>query len=541
MKKSRFSMPDAATFGNAAVLVALAAAFAWLALVQREAIVWTDPGARRLVGAALCVAIYAGLCWRGVRCRARREAQAALANAPAAANPILVAFASQTGFAEQLAVRTAQSLRAAGAAVRLESLAALNAEDLAGVERALFVVSTYGEGDPPDLAAAFARRSMSRDVPLPNLHYGLLALGDRDYVHFCGFGHALDRWLRHQGARPLFDLVEVDNGDAGALRHWQHQVGVLSGATDEADWAAPRYASWRLAERRLLNAGSRGGPCFHVALVPPDSADLQWDAGDVAEIGPRNAPADVDALLAAIGVAGSTLVEGETLRARLMRSRLPETAPTARDWRERVSALEPLAHREYSIASLPADGALHLVVRQWRRPDGRLGIGAGWLTEHVPVGGAVDVRLRKNTNFHAPPDARPMILVGNGTGLAGLRALIKARIAAGRRRNWLLFGEREAAVDFLYGDELRAWHARGDLERLDLAFSRDQAERVYVQHKLAQAGDALRAWVDDGAAIYVCGSLEGMAPGVHAVLVDTLGAERVEQLVAQGRYRRDVY
>lgn len=541
MKKSRFSMPDATTFGNAAVLVALAAVFTWLAFVQHEAIVWTDPGARRLVGAGLCIAIYAGLCWRGARRRAQREAQATLANAPAAAKTILVAFASQTGFAEQLATRTAQSLRAAGAAVRLESLAALSAEDLVNVERALFVVSTYGEGDPPDLAAAFARRSMSRDVPLPNLHYGLLALGDRDYVHFCGFGHALDRWLRHQSARPLFDLVEVDNGDAGALRHWQHQVGVLSGATDAADWAAPRYAPWRLAERRLLNAGSRGGPCFHVALVPPNASDLQWEAGDVAEIGPRNAPAHVDAWLAAAGVAGSTLIEGETLRARLMRSRLPETAPASHDWRERVGALEPLAHREYSIASLPADGALHLLVRQWRRPDGRLGIGAGWLTEHVPPGGEVDVRLRRNTNFHAPADARPLILVGNGTGLAGLRALIKARIAAGRRRNWLLFGEREAAVDFLYGDELRAWQAQGFVERLDLAFSRDQAQRVYVQHRLAQASDTLRAWVDDGAAIYVCGSLEGMAPGVHAVLVEALGAERIEQLVADGRYRRDVY
>ncbi|HVK80300.1 MAG TPA: sulfite reductase flavoprotein subunit alpha, partial [Verrucomicrobiae bacterium] len=153
----------------------------------------------------------------------------------------------------------------------------------------------------------------------------------------------------------------------------------------------------------------------------------------------------------------------------------------------------------------------------------------------------VDVRLRRNTNFHAPPDARPLILIGNGTGLAGLRALLKARIAAGHRRNWLLFGEREAAVDFLYGDELRAWQAQGWIERLDLAFSRDQAERVYVQHRLAQASGALRLWVDDGAAIYVCGSLAGMAPGVHAVLLDALGAGRIEQLVAAGRYRRDVY
>jgi sulfite reductase (NADPH) flavoprotein alpha-component len=404
------------------------------------------------------------------------------------------------------------------------------------------VVSTYGEGDPPDLAAAFARRSMTREADLSGLQYGVLALGDREYVHFCGFGHALDRWLRHQRARPLFDLVEVDNGDEGALRHWQHQVGVISGATDQPDWAAPRYARWRLASRRLLNAGSAGGPCFHVELVPENPADARWQAGDVAEIGPRNAAVDVEALIAAANVAGSTLFEGETVRARLLRSRLPEPASIAgRDWRAWIGELAPLAHREYSIASLPADGAVHLVVRQWRRPDGRLGVGAGWLTEYAAIGDTVDLRLRMNTNFHMPADARPLVLVGNGTGIAGLRALLKARIAAGHRRNWLVFGERQAAVDFLYGDELRAWQAQGWLERLDLAFSRDQAERVYVQHRLAAAAGALRAWVDEGAAVYVCGSLAGMAPGVHAALVEALGAACVEQLAAEGRYRRDVY
>jgi sulfite reductase (NADPH) flavoprotein alpha-component len=541
MNKSRFSTPDAATLGNIATIVALVAVCVWLALVQREAIGWNDPGARRIVGAVLCVLIYAGFCRRMLRRHAQRAAQAQQVDAPADVRPLLVAYASQTGFAELIAVRTARSLREAGVPVRVESLAKLTADDFADVERALFIVSTYGEGDPPDVAAAFARRQMSRDVPLPNLAYGLLALGDREYVHFCGFGHALDRWLRHQGARPLFDLVEVDNADPGALRHWQHQVGVLSGATDAADWAAPQYTRWRLTERRLMNAGSQGGPCFHVALVPENAADLVWDAGDVAEIGPRNAPDDIDAWLAAAGVAGSTVFEGETVRARVARSRLPEPPVVRGDWREALGALEPLAHREYSIASLPADGALHVLVRQWRRPDGRLGVGGGWLTEHASVGNGIDVRLRRNTNFHAPPDARPLILVGNGTGIAGLRALLKTRIAAGRRRNWLVFGEREAAVDLLYGDELRAWQAQGLLERLDLAFSRDQAERVYVQHRLAQASDALRAWIDDGAAIYVCGSLEGMAPGVHAVLVDVLGTERVEQLVADGRYRRDVY
>ena len=134
-----------------------------------------------------------------------------------------------------------------------------------------------------------------------------------------------------------------------------------------------------------------------------------------------------------------------------------------------------------------------------------------------------------------------MILIGNGTGLAGLRSLIKARIAAGHSRNWLLFGERNAEHDFYCRDELQAWLASYQLHRLDLAFSRDQARRLYVQDRLREAADELQAWIEDGAAVYVCGSLQGMAAGVDQVLREVLGDAVVEGLVEQGRYRRDVY
>jgi sulfite reductase (NADPH) flavoprotein alpha-component len=200
-----------------------------------------------------------------------------------------------------------------------------------------------------------------------------------------------------------------------------------------------------------------------------------------------------------------------------------------------------LPHREYSIASIPEDGAIHLLVRLMRRPDGSPGIGSGWLTGHAPIGAPVRLRVRTNTNFHVPDDARPMIMVGNGSGIAGLRALLKQRIARGHHRNWLLFGERNAAHDFHYRDEILRWRDQGCIERLDLAFSRDHAERMYVQHRLAASASVLRAWIDEGAAVYVCGSLKGMAPGVHAVLADVLGTANVERLQAEGRYRRDVY
>ncbi len=206
-----------------------------------------------------------------------------------------------------------------------------------------------------------------------------------------------------------------------------------------------------------------------------------------------------------------------------------------------VDALVPLAQRQYSIASLPANGTLELIVRQESRADGALGIASGWLTHYLPVGASVPLRLRRNARFHLAEADTPAIFIGNGTGLAGLRSLLQASIRAGRRRNWLLFGERNQAHDFYCREEIEGWLARGELERLDLAFSRDQAQKVYVQDRLREAADQVRAWVEAGAVFYICGSLEGMAGGVDTVLREILGDEGLERLASEGRYRRDVY
>jgi sulfite reductase (NADPH) flavoprotein alpha-component len=190
---------------------------------------------------------------------------------------------------------------------------------------------------------------------------------------------------------------------------------------------------------------------------------------------------------------------------------------------------------------LPADGAIELLLRQMRRPDGQFGLGSGWLTETVAIGGEVALRIRANPGFHPPLDDRPLVLIGNGTGLAGLRASMKARIAAGRRRNWLLFGERNRAHDLHYRDELEGWQSQGWLERCDLAFSRDPPERRYVQQLLVEQASTLQAWCAQGASVHVCGSLQGMAPAVDAELARLVGRETLERMAADGRYRRDVY
>jgi sulfite reductase (NADPH) flavoprotein alpha-component len=150
-------------------------------------------------------------------------------------------------------------------------------------------------------------------------------------------------------------------------------------------------------------------------------------------------------------------------------------------------------------------------------------------------------RLRPNPAFHTSHDGRPAIFIGNGTGIAGLRSLLKARIDAGHSQNWLLFGERSQAHDFFYQNELEHWLAHRQLARLDLAFSRDQERKVYVQDRLAEAAADVREWVEQGATFYVCGSLQGMAQGVDAALIEILGEPCLERLQEDGRYKRDVY
>jgi len=434
----------------------------------------------------------AAIAW--VRARARRAAERrASALAPTeGSGALLVAFASQTGQAEELAWMTASGLSDAGVPARVALLGDLDPEALRTQGRVLIVASTTGEGDGPDAMSWFMRRHMTEPVDLSGLSYGLLALGDRTYADFCGFGRALDLWLRRSGATPLFDRIEVDNGDAGAIRHWQHQLGVVTGHAVQADWTPPAYDRWRLVARSHLNPGSPGGEAWLLAFEPVDHSP-DWVAGDIAEIG------------------------------------LPA-----------VDGVSP-GSREYSVASLPADGRAEFIVRLMTRPDGSPGLASGWLTRDLAVGDPVGMRIRTNRSFHGPAAETPLILIGNGTGLAGLRAHWRARAGAAQGGTWLMFGERTSAHDAFLDQELRAACAAGVLTRLDRAFSRDPGDGRYVQAVIAQNAAELAAWIDRGATLLVCGSLEGMSQGVHSALESALGADRLLTLAETGRYRRDVY
>lgn len=485
------------------------------------------------------------------RRRGQRAARALRQTVPAAARhaggaPWLVVHASQSGLAEQLAWRAAAQLQAAGHGVQVLPLARVTATQLQATTQALFVLSTFGDGEPPDNARRSARQLLAQLPDLAGLRYGMLALGDHQYERFCGFGMQMDDWLTRAGAQPLFARIDVDAASVTALRQWQLQLAALTGIdTDDSVLpAATVMHDWRLLGRALLNPGSVGGQIWKIRLAPP--AHVDWQAGDILHIAPRHDALHVHAVLRAHGLdpLQPVLIDGGTRTLRELASErvLPEpgNALEVQDAGLWLSGLPSLPGREYSIASCAADGEVELVVRLVHDAAGRAGLGSGWLALHAPLDGAVAARVHRNPGFHRQPGA-PMVLIGNGTGIAGLRSLLRESAHHGEHGHWLLFGERQRAHDFLFAEDIIRWQADAHLRRLDQAYSRDIDDGSYVQHRLRAAVDELHAWLARGAVIHVCGSLHGMAEGVDQVLREALGDDAVETLLENGRYRRDVY
>ncbi len=415
---------------------------------------------------------------------------------------IWIVYASQTGQAEVIAQQTALALSSDTRRVHLRRMEDAWQAEIAHARCVLFIVSTYGEGSAPDHAVHFAQTRMthSDQAALRGMRYGVLALGDRSYRDFCAFGRQLDAWLHASGAQPEFKRIDVDRLDAAALKNWQEQLSRLGSQATEA-WSRPAqdYATWRFIERRHLNVGSPGNPVHLVVLQAPAGATPVWQAGDLVDV----------------------VVPGGDGRP-----------------------------RAYSIANLPGEDKIELIVRKHVREDGSTGQASGWLTELARHDDLLPMKIRSNPGFHVQHDlSRPLILIGAGTGIAGLRAHLQARAKtmarsaqpAPARNAWLFFGERSSRHDYLCQLEIEAWKRSNVLSKVDLTFSRDDPVAPYVQHNLSSQAQEVRAWVKSGAQILICGNAQRMAPGVDKALRQMLGTQEVDMLLATGRIRRDVY
>ncbi|WP_263384369.1 sulfite reductase subunit alpha [Granulicella arctica] len=551
--------------------------------------------------------------------------------APAAAattvsRDVAVLYASQTGTSERLAKKIAKELKLKGHVARVTSLEGYAPSALATEECALMLVSTYGEGDPPDPARSFFDLLCGDTAPrLDRLNYSVLALGDSHYEHFCKFGVDLDQQLAKLGASQLAPTVLCDVEVDETFEVWKAdllqrlvQATVASVASTTASAAPMAVATSlyhrdhpfaaELLEKRALTCDVSSKQTLHLAFSLRDS-DLTYEAGDALAVLPANEPSLVHEILTFVGLSGEEVVElpkvgnctiSEALGTRLQITRLsrklvdaygkdgscdrllallkPEQQthldqylydrglidllheyPGVLTSAQRLADLLPkLAPRLYSISSSPKAhaGEVHAtvaVVRYRSHNRERGGVCSTMFADRAEVGSRLPVYIQQNKKFRLPSDnTAPIIMIGPGTGIAPFRAFLHERCATNATgRNWLFFGERSAATDFLYREELEQMTTGGLLTRLDTAFSRDQAHKIYVQDRMVESGAELFAWLEEGASVYVCGDAARMAKDVdlalHTVIEqhggrDTEAAkDYVQNLHDSKRYHRDVY
>ena len=461
---------------------------------------------------------------------------------------ILVAYASQSGSAQALAIKKANTLAAKGK-VNLLPLDRVCRNTLNITQQAHFVVSTYGQGEPPDNGQRFYKdisTSKSKSsIELSHLRYSVTALGDSSYEHFCAFGHNLHQRLATLGAQSQAEVVEIDSqvADNQEVVHDQN-------AGNEVN----HQANWQLIERECLNPNSASAPLYLLSFSieqGDDKTQPSWRAGDVIAIQPKHSQQTVDAWLQAHQLDGEKVIVksgiSKRLKQHLQSYVLPELAPVAGFNQETwLNALSLLPKREYSIASAKHESQLKLIVRLQHQANGQLGLGSGWLTEHSQLGDITQGVIRSNTRCHINDVSRPLLLIGAGSGLAGLRAQLAERAVHPKAGPvWMFYGERSPQDDAMLQKELVQWQKQGVIEHLHLAYSQDPYKPKYVQDLMQQYLVQIKAFVEreqgQNADIYICGNKAGMGDSVHQLLNQHLGQDKVSALLASGRYRRDLY
>jgi sulfite reductase (NADPH) flavoprotein alpha-component len=561
-------------------------------------------------------------------------AQGPAGPSPAVQSEVTVLFGSQTGNAMRLAGELSQRLQRAGFRATLSCMSEYNHNALRKTERLLMIVSTHGEGEPPDKARLFHEFLHSQRAPrLPNLRFSVLALGDLSYKQFCDAGKRFDRRLEELGAQRLHERVDCDvafqepaeawmqavvktlSSDATPLQDTTATINVAkiaamallpATATSADNFSRERPFSALVLENIVLNGRGSDKETRYLKLALEGSG-LSFEPGDSLGIYPQNRPELVDELIGQMqwnpeesvpaGMAEMplrdallkhyeiTLLTRPLLQkaAYFSRDGLADMVGRGRDEelfdylfgrdlldlardfslhgapaRDFVRMLRPIPPRLYSISSSyaanPDEVDLTVAVLRYRAHQrDRFGACSAYCAGQLASRDRLSVFVNGNPNFRMPPDAsRPLVMIGAGTGVAPFRAFLDERETAGiEGKTWLFFGDRRFRTDFLYQLDWLRWLNRGTLSRMDVAFSRDSATKVYVQHRMLERSRELYAWLQEGACLFVCGDQQHMARDVDAALTTIVRQEGqmseeqardyLAELQRQNRYQRDVY
>ena len=534
-----------------------------------------------------------------------------LAPQPAAparpAEPLTIVYASESGNSEKLAGDIAKAARKSGLKPIIIDMADLELSALTSAKRLVVIAATWGEGEPPARAVHAYNELMGESAPrLDGVEFGVLALGDTAYAEFCAIGKNIDERLAALGGKRVVDRVDCDLDFAGLAARWiGDAVKVLTppnggGRVIEVDFGGKPAASpntdiveAEIIEHVDLNSSRSDKETVHLALAFEGGAPA-YEPGDSLDLYAENDPAYVDELLKSAGLTGDDKLRAEFIKSRDVTTLSAKTVETyaektghsyvkvliadgeVKEWiagrqlidliatfpialdAETLRALtRPLAPRAYSIASSrrEAGDEAHLLISAVRYEShgrARKGVASNYVAERLKRGGRVRVKVKPNRHFGLPAPDKDIIMVGPGTGVAPFRAFVQERRATeASGRSWLFFGDRTFTHDFLYQLDWQDALKDGALTRMDVAFSRDTPEKIYVQHKIWDRRAELVEWLDKGAYFYVCGDAKAMAKDVRAALVrayadvKALSPEAAEQSVAtlerEKRYLQDTY
>lgn len=519
-------------------------------------------------------------------------------NIPAAVpSKLSILFGTETGNAKSLATKLAATARKAGHIVKLTALDQYRLTDLQQESRLIVVISTQGDGEPPAQARAFYDHIHDTNTNLPGLQYAVLGLGDSAYPLFCQTGIDVDRQLERAGGQRLapLQLCDTDYETTATtwfattlqqLRQQQPQPVTLAANTTGHNKA---IHSGRVRSHINLNDTGSAKETYHIEL---EAAGVYYEPGDALGIVPANPGALVTGIIDLLGLQpdtritykgqDSTLYEllhrklnitylpGRVVRgyAALSKQEIPEIKiglahllqiyplPPGTPPEAVIGLLEPVAPRLYSISSAPAahEGTIHLTVSKDRfqlNGQEQYGLCSGYLSG-LNEGDELSFYVHPNKAFRLPETDRDIIMIGPGTGIAPFRSFLAQREASGGNgRNWLFFGDQHFNTDFLYQSEIQSWHETGLLNRVNVAFSRDQEHKIYVQDKMREHAAALYQWLEEGASLYICGAKAPMSVDVEQTLLQIIAAQGghtdaaaeayLEQLKVTSRYHKDVY
>jgi len=508
---------------------------------------------------------------------------------------ITIAYGTESGNSKKVASSFAVRAKQEGIQTKVVSLDQYRLTDLPKEEYFLTVISTQGEGEPPEAAKKFYDHIHQNGFKLPKLKYGVLALGDTSYPMFCKAGEDVDHQLDYLGAERIVDIQKCDVDYETDAQSWFNTVlQKLNGSksvsipvlkTVKKSTGKKIYQGKILANINLNDLGS-AKQTHHIEIA---AEEVHYQSGDSIGIIPHNPEQLVKAIIERTGInpeitfvhRDETCSAFELLHRKLNIVYLPERVVSkyathiqkeipphktgllellschpvkdAAQFEAFIQQLEPTTPRLYSIASSleKFDGEIHLTVGRDAfsvAENRKYGLCSDLLCGLKP-GDTIDFYVHHNDQFRLPEENRDVIMIGPGTGIAPFRAFLAERDATGASgRNWLFFGDQHFTTDFLYQTEIQQWLEEGVLHKLDLAFSRDQQEKIYVQDKLKKRGSEFYSWLKSGATVYICGA-KRMSEDVERTILDiirqsgeTEDAEAFfNQLKESGRYLKDVY